>query len=243
MTTAITQPLTLSGRYFSKKDIAYVQQTVKTFSNLSQTELAETLCEHLHWVTAKKRNKINACLSALAKLESLGYISLPVKRVQKQRETKAIEWTSQSAPGTVIDCELSSLGSIQLEVVKDKADIALWNELVDRHHYLGYRHPIGAALKYFVIANTPSRQILGCLQFSSSVWHLADRDSWIGWQTKDRETGAPSARLMIDFGTPCHKNRFTSRRIIRPRPPCVRLDYAQKPLRQGSLKWLYGYSG
>ncbi len=187
MATAITQPLTLSGRYFSKKEIAYVQQTVKTFSNLSQTELAETLCEHLHWVTAKKRNKINACLSALDKLEKLGYITLPAKRAQKKREPKAIVWTSQSSPGKAIECELDSLGSIQLEVVTDRADVTLWNELVDRHHYLGYHHPIGAALKYFVIANSPSRQILGCLQFSSSVWHLADRDAWIGWQTKDRE--------------------------------------------------------
>ena len=187
MTTAITQPLTLSARYFSKKELAYVQQTVNTFPNLSLTELAETICEHLHWVTAKKRNKINACLSALAKLEKLGYISLPVKRVQKKRESKAIIWTSQSVPGVPIECELSSLGSIELEVVTDKADLALWNELVDRHHYLGYRHPIGAALKYFIISNTPTRQILGCLQFSASVWHLADRDNWIGWQTKDRE--------------------------------------------------------
>jgi len=187
MATAITKPLTLSGRYFPKKEIAYIQQTVTTFSQLSQTELAETICEHLHWVTAKKRNKINACLSALAKLEKLGYITLPVKRIQKKRESKAIVWTAQSAPGRAIECELSTLGSIRLEVVTEKADVTLWNELVDRHHYLGYRHPIGAALKYFIIADTPSRQILGCLQFSASVWHLADRDDWIGWQTKDRE--------------------------------------------------------
>ncbi len=187
MTTEITQPLTLSGRYFSKKEIAYVQQTVKTFSNLSQTELAQTLCEHLHWVTAKKRNKINACLSALDTLEKKGYIALPVKRVQKKRESKTIPWTSQSAPRGIIDCDLRSLGSIQVKVASDKADVALWNELVDRHHYLGYRHPIGAALKYFITSNTPTRKILGCLQFSSSVWHLADRDNWIGWQTTDRE--------------------------------------------------------
>ena len=109
MTTAITRPLTLSGRYFSKKELAYIQQTVKTFSNLSQTEPAETLCEHLHWVTAKKHYKISACLSALAKLEKLGYISLPIKRTQKQRESKAIIWTSQSAPGVPIDCELRKL--------------------------------------------------------------------------------------------------------------------------------------
>jgi hypothetical protein len=104
MTTQITQPLTLSGRYFSKKEIAYVQNITKTFSNLSLTELAETICEHLHWVTAKKRNKINACLSGLSKLEKLGYISLPVRRPQKQRESKAIIWTSKSVPGAPIEC-------------------------------------------------------------------------------------------------------------------------------------------
>ena len=177
MTTAITKPLTLSGRYFSKKELAYVQQTVETFSRLSLTELAETICEHLHWVTAKQRNKINACLSALNKLDTMGYLTLPVKRTQKRREPKTILWTSQSAPRPHIECELSILGTIELEVVTDKADITHWNELVDRHHYLGYSHPIGAALKYFVVFSTPERQILGCLQFSASVWHLADRDS------------------------------------------------------------------
>ena len=81
-------------------------------------------------------------------------ITLPTKRVQKKRESKAIIWTSQSTPGAPIECELSSLGPIELEVVTDPADVALWNELVDRHHYLGYRHPIGAALKYFILSHT-----------------------------------------------------------------------------------------
>jgi hypothetical protein len=187
MTTAITTPLRLSGRYFPKKEIAYIQQTVKTFSNLSRTELAETICEHLHWVTAKKRNKINACLSALDKLEKQGYVVLPAKRDQKKREPKMITHTAQSAPKAPIECELDSLGSIQLEMVTGKADTTLWNELVDRHHYLGYHHPIGATVKYFIVTHSAERQILGCLQFSASVWHLADRDDWIGWQTEDRE--------------------------------------------------------
>jgi hypothetical protein len=183
----ITKPLTLSGRYFSKKDLQDVHDTVNRFANLSRTELAETLCEHLGWRTAKKKNKINACLSALDKLEKSGYITLPEKREQKKRETKPIIWSAQSDPGITLDCELSALKGIHLELVTEKDDITLWNELVDRHHYLGYRHPIGAALKYFVVCDSPERSILGCLLFSSAVWHLVDRDQWIGWCTKDRE--------------------------------------------------------
>jgi hypothetical protein len=82
---------------------------------------------------------------------------------------------------------LAELGDITLKVVTDKAEVTLWNEYVDRHHYLGYKHPIGVALKYFIMSGDLQPQILGCLLFSVSVWHLADRDQWIGWAKKDRE--------------------------------------------------------
>jgi hypothetical protein len=48
MVKTVTKPLTLSGRYFSKKDLIQVQQTVKLFSKLPMTELALTLCENLN---------------------------------------------------------------------------------------------------------------------------------------------------------------------------------------------------
>jgi hypothetical protein len=48
-------------------------------------------------------------------------------------------------------------------VVTDKNEVTFWNEYVDRHHYLGYKNPIGAALKYFILAGHLQPQILGCL--------------------------------------------------------------------------------
>lgn len=187
MPKTVTSPLTLSGRYFSKKELIGIQQTIKTFPNLSLTELAQTFCEHLSWTTARGRNKHNACLDALEKLEKLGLVELPSKRPQKQRESKKVVWTEQSQTKPAIDCSLVELGTITLKVVTNKAEATLWNEYIDRHHYLGYKHPIGAALKYFIMSDHPQPQILGCLLFSASVWHLADRDQWIGWDKKDRE--------------------------------------------------------
>ncbi|GFO75273.1 hypothetical protein BPLS_P2387 [Bathymodiolus platifrons methanotrophic gill symbiont] len=49
MTKTVTSTLTLSGRKFSKKELIGIQQTIKTFPNLSLTELAQTICEHLSW--------------------------------------------------------------------------------------------------------------------------------------------------------------------------------------------------
>lgn len=97
----ISKPLTLSGRYFSKKELLYVQQTVDSFPNLSLTELAQTLCEHLNWVTARGRTKLNSCLTALEKLEKVGLVTLPQKRQQKKRKTKEIAWSVQTQPGGI----------------------------------------------------------------------------------------------------------------------------------------------
>ncbi|NNF96781.1 MAG: DUF4338 domain-containing protein, partial [Halobacteria archaeon] len=101
--------------------------------------------------------------------------------------TKEILWSAQTQLGAPIECSLDALGHVNLEVVTEKAQAKLWNEYVDRYHYLGYRHPLGASLKYFIVADRPDKQLLGCLLFSASVWHLADRDRWIGWDRTDRE--------------------------------------------------------
>jgi len=187
MVKTVTKPLTLSGRYFSKKDLIQVQHTVKLFSKLPMTELALTLCENLNWITPNGKNKINSCLIALEKLENEGYIKLPKKRQQKKRETKKIVSSNKTQEGSPINCSLEELGVVELQVVSNKSDDQLFNEYIERYHYLGYKHPIGSALKYLIRAKDEPKTILGCLLFSSSVWHLADRDSWIGWNKKDRE--------------------------------------------------------
>jgi len=187
MTPAITKPQTLSGRYFSKKELTYVQQTIKRYPNLSLTELAATLCEHLSWTTAQGRNKISSCLKALEKMEQQGLVTLPAKCKKKKRQVKPIVITQSSDPTAPVDCKLSELGNIELSVVTQKVDVDLWKELIERYHYLGYHHPIGSSLKYFVVSQTPERRILGCLFFSAASWHLKDRDQWIGWTKTDRE--------------------------------------------------------
>ncbi len=182
------KPLTLSGRYFSKKDIIAIQQTVESFPALSMTELALTICEHLNWKTATGKDKINACFTALEKLETLGYIQLPAKCKRKKRTTKKVEQSTQTDPLPTIDCTLDQLGTIECHLVTDKNEITQWNEYVDRYHYLKYKHPIACSLKYFIVSKNKGKSTrLGCLLFSSAVWHLTDRDQWIGWSEQDRK--------------------------------------------------------
>jgi hypothetical protein len=56
---------------------------------------------------------------------------------------------------------------------------------VEQHHYLGYRVPVGANLRYLV--RSVDGQTLACLLWSSPAWKMAPRDGWIGWSARQRE--------------------------------------------------------
>jgi hypothetical protein len=59
----------------------------------------------------------------------------------------------------------------------------LWNELIERHHYLRYKPLPGAQLRYLVFSGS---HLLAALGFGASAWKVAPRDRWIGWSAEER---------------------------------------------------------
>src|SRR3990172_2386010 len=176
-------PTILSGRQFTAQEIRDIQETVREFPLLPWTELVETICEHLSWVTPRGENKVASCAKALEKLERLGLLKLPVKRLH-QRSRQWIEVGTRTQAQAEVSGPLADLEPIVLEPVMCKSAIGLWNEYVERYHPLGYKQPFGAHQRYFIVSGTGTR--LGCLLFASSAWALAERDAWIGWSETDR---------------------------------------------------------
>ena len=178
---------TVSGRRFTRRQLAQVQETVQTFANLSRTELAETVCEHLNWKNPRGRNKINSCFKLLETLEAHGIIVLPAKRQANTPTPGVINVEELAEHGPPVDAQLQALLPIVLQPVLTTRDRAALKASIQAHHYLGYKRPMGAQLAYFVVSQ-PLNQRLGCLLFSASAaWHLAPRDQWIGWEKKHRE--------------------------------------------------------
>lgn len=171
---------TFAGKRFTRKQLCTIQETCRAFPALSRRELAHTISEHLGWCTPAGKHKIQSCLSTLESLEKLGIVSLPAKdETKKPGLQKPIKPTSRSEEQPLIDDPLDQL-AITVQLAVDKHDIGLWNELIDRHHYLGYRRPIGPHLRYFIV-DAQGRK-LGCLMFCYAVKTLPCRDQWIGWQ-------------------------------------------------------------
>ncbi len=74
----------------------------------------------------------------------------------------------------------------------------LWNEYVQRYHYLGYTPMSGSQLRYNVYAGD---KLVALLSFGASAWKLAGRDRFIGWQEQHRLKNLPlvvnNARFLI----------------------------------------------
>jgi hypothetical protein len=171
------------GREISVSEIEEIEETVATFCRLSRTELAMTVCEHLGWYSATGSPKVDACMKLLEKLESQGVLSLPQKHAVLPCEQKIPYPTERTGPQPEIECNLSDLEGVRLELVREREETELWNEYVHRYHYLGYKQPFGCFARYFVESE---RGRLGCLLFSGAAKALGERDRWIGWSKSSR---------------------------------------------------------
>lgn len=183
MVNAKGETVLLCGRDFTQEDLWVVKQTVRIFSRLSRHELAQTVCEHLEWVSPNGRNKLKSCLELFAKLEAAGEIKLPKKQSSKRRAAGEIAVTTETDAPSEIAGNVASVLPV-VEPVFEKEDVRLWNQYVARYHTLGYKKPFGAHQRYFIFAK--SGQPLGCLLFAASAWALETRDGWIGWTYEDR---------------------------------------------------------
>jgi len=181
-TITLLKSTTFAGRRFTRKQLMDIQQTVNAFPDLSHRELGLTICEHLNWETAGGSYKIQTCLNALTEMQSVGLFGLPEKLKKAKATQKAPVWTPRTANQPDICGSLDQFTEIKLQKVIQKEEISLWNEYVDRHHYLAYRKPIGTHLRYFIVAQTKTgkEHLLGCLIFSFATRSLACRDEWIG---------------------------------------------------------------
>lgn len=177
---------TFGGRRFSRKQIAQIQSTVCNFPNLSRRELANTICEHLGWLTPSGMNRSQACLNALEQMEAVKLLELPTKvEPSAKRSRKPIAHTQNTDEQPAITENLEDILPIQLIPAVEPDDRKLWNEYIDRYHYLGYKQPIGSHLRYFVVDNRGRK--LGGMLFSFASRQLPDRDYWIGWDKKARQ--------------------------------------------------------
>jgi hypothetical protein len=113
-----------------------------------------------------------------------GVLMLPPPRHRTNHTRRFTQRTPEAEPGPELREPAGELRDLHLCVVAGKSESGLWNEYVERYHYLGYQRLPGAQLRYF--AKTGGR-IVALLGFGAAAWKTAPRDTFIGWSPEERK--------------------------------------------------------
>ena len=177
-------PLSFRHRLISDEDLVFIRQLIAEHPQSSRRNLSEKLCQAWNWVQANGALRSMVCRSLMLMLHRRGLIELPPVR-QLSRNPLA----ERSAPVAVISDEvplcsiLADLGALEIRQVRRTPEEALFNGLLQQHHYLGYTQPVGEHLKYMVFAG---ERPIACMAWSSAPRHLGSRDRFIGWSAQAR---------------------------------------------------------
>ncbi len=177
----------LCGRKFSREELRLIQEVAESCAGLSRTELAHTVCELLDWKRAGGRLKWRECMDVLEILGSQGVFTLPEKReIRRQKTARSIAPAAEAPHWAALTGSVESFAPVDVELAEGPEQRRLFRDLVRGYHYLGYAMPYGARLQYLAYVSWPSRQVVGCIQFSSPAWRIKVRDQWIGWDDGTR---------------------------------------------------------
>jgi Domain of unknown function (DUF4338) len=179
--------ISFCGRRLSAEELQLIRNTIRDFPALSLTELSKTICELLDWRRPTGALKDHECYLFLQRLKDRGWLSsLPSVRRTRALGPSTVPLNHESDPQSPILGIVSEHAPLEFELISDASSRALFRQYIQRYHYLGYRVPFGAQLRYFVRSQRLPDRILACLLFSSAAWKMAPRDRWIGWHDQAR---------------------------------------------------------
>ncbi len=217
------------GREFAAEEIRRIRQFITQFPSCRRAALSRLVCEHLDWRKPDGGLKEMSCRVAMLRMQNDDLLTLPPPRNGNGNGKPRVRLTAATDPGQPCTAEVHQLGEIRLQLVCDRTVSRLWNEYIQRYHYLGYQPLPGAQLRYLAQA---AGQTVALLGFGAAAWKTAPRDRWIGWSDHQRQARlhliADNARFLI---LPWVRSQnlaskllaMAARRLLRRLAPAVQL--------------------
>ena len=171
------------GRAFSREEITWIRDLIATESRRNRAQLSRLVSKELGWLRPDGRPKDMACRVAMLRMQRDGLITLPPPQKGNGNGRTRPRLTPASEPREPITSSAGSLGKLFFPPVETPEDSSLWNELIERYHYLGYKPLPGAQIRYLVYGQG---QLLSALGFGAASWKVGPRDQFVGWSAKQR---------------------------------------------------------
>ena len=171
------------GRIFTHEELEWIRALIASKPPRNRLQLSRAVCDQLGWLCHNGRLKEMSCRVAMLRMHRDDLITLPPPKGGNGNGRTRPHITSASDPGTPISLHAGQLGKLSCRPVHTRKDSNLWNQLIERYHYLGYNPMPGAQLRYFVES---SHGLLAALGFGAAAWKIAPRDRFIGWSHEQR---------------------------------------------------------
>lgn len=172
------------GRIFTKAEIEWIRQLIVSQPKYNRVELSRIVCDQFRWLRPDGRGKDMSCRVAMLRMHRDGLICLPPPRTKNGNGNNRPKLTSASDPEEPISLPAHAFGKLLLHPATTSKDSSLWNQLIERYHYLKYKPLPGAQIRYLVFSS--SGTLLSAIGFGASAWKVAPRDRFIGWTHQQR---------------------------------------------------------
>jgi len=172
------------GRQVTDADAAFLRDLIGRNPTASRRELSRLTCQAWNWVQPNGTPRDMVCRGLMLALHRRGHIVLPAQRKFPPNPlAQRVKPVALAVAAEPIRCALADLLPLTIQQVRRTEEEAMFNGLIEAHHYLGYTQPVGEHLKYLVRSG---ERLLACLAWSSAPRHLGPRDRFIGWSKEQR---------------------------------------------------------
>ena len=173
------------GKNYALREINEIREILIAYGDRSRRFISQEICRRWGWRQPNGVLKDMICRGLLLQLEAQGFIELPPRKknplnpLSRHQKPQIVEVDQTPHVG-----KLSDLRPIELVVVRRTPLERLYKSLIEEHHYLGYRRPVGEHLEYLAISHG---QPVACLGWSSAPRHIGCRDRYVGWDQEQRK--------------------------------------------------------
>lgn len=171
----------------TEERVDQIRRMISENPHWHRTMLSQKLCELWDWRSENKSIKDISCRDVLRALDAAGAINLPAPLKKSRSGGGGDIITNLVHDTTQINCPLSQLTPLRVEIVAGKENIAVFKSYINQYHYLAYDRSIGESMKYAIYSRDGAP--LGNLMFSSPAWACKPRDEYVGWDCVERRAG------------------------------------------------------
>jgi hypothetical protein len=174
----------IRGRQIGPNELHEIRTAVSIRWGDGRSAISRHLCAQWDWRQPNGQLKDMACRALLLALETKGALQLPPRQKESYLAPRRADRQAFLVDSTPLDGSVADFRSLTIRMVRQTPDEALWDYLVDTHHYLRRPWIVGSYLKYLAYLDG---HVVACLGWGSAAWKVACRDTVIGWDAPTRQ--------------------------------------------------------